>query len=67
MRRSLRWVIAAVVGIGVLGGVGTFTLLAQASAPTITAAPAFTATQLAAYAGNDWVENGGDIETDRYS
>ena len=67
MRRSLRWVIAAVVGIGVLGGVGTFTLLAQASAPTITAAPAFTATQLAAYAGNDWVENGGDIENDRYS
>ncbi len=66
MRRSLRWVIAAVVGIGALA-VGATSLLAQGGASGITAAPAFTSAQLAAYAGDDWVENGGDIENDRYS
>ena len=33
----------------------------------ITPSPAYTAAQLDAYAGNDWLSNGGDLKDDRYS
>jgi glucose dehydrogenase len=67
MRRRLRWVIAGVVVIGVLGAVGSATLLARETTSAITPTPALTPADVTAYAGNDWNENGGDVENDRYS
>ena len=51
---------------------GSALLLAGAEASAratvaIPLAPAFTSAQLSAYAGNDWISNGGDLADDRYS
>jgi alcohol dehydrogenase (cytochrome c) len=51
---------------------GSALLLAGAEASAratvaIPLAPAFTTAQLSAYAGNDWISNGGDLADDRYS
>src|SRR5579871_4458195 len=67
MRRRLRWLVACVVGGGVLGGVGAATLVARESSSAITPTPNLTPSQTTAYAGVDWNENGGDVEGDRYS
>jgi quinohemoprotein ethanol dehydrogenase len=39
----------------------------HSSTVAITPAPAYTAAQLDAYAGTDWLSNGGDLSDDRYS
>ena len=67
MRRRVRWLVACVVGVGVLGGVGSATLLAHQTSSAITPTPNLTPAQTTAYAGVDWTENGGDVENDRYS
>jgi len=46
------------------GIVGTNTVLNPTAVPQ---APAFSAAQLSAYAGNDWLSIGGDLAGDRYS
>ena len=68
MRRRRRLVIAGLVFV--VGALAAFssTLFARSVRPlAITPAPAFTAAQTNAYAGNDWIENGGDIRNDRFS
>jgi glucose dehydrogenase len=51
-----------------VGGLAASSLVAQGSSlPAITVAPAFSIAQVSAYAGDDWTENGGDVENDRYS
>jgi quinohemoprotein ethanol dehydrogenase len=67
MRRRLRLLIVGVVVVGVLGGVGAATLLARETSSAITPTPVLTAADVTAYAGNDWNENGGDVENDRFS
>src|ERR1700691_2067208 len=66
MRRHWRLVVAGLVGICVLG-VCAPTLFAQPSSGPIVGAPAFTPAETTAYAGDNWIENGGDVENDRYS
>jgi len=39
----------------------------RSSSTAITPSPAYTISQLDAYAGNDWISNGGDLKDDRYS
>ena len=67
MRRRIRWVVAGLVGIGVLGGVGAATLVAQGSTLAITPTPPLTPAQSTTYAGADWTANGGDVQNDRFS
>ena len=67
MRRRIRCVVAGLVGIGVLGGVGAATLVAQGSTLAITPTPPLTPAQSTTYAGADWTSNGGDVQNDRFS
>jgi alcohol dehydrogenase (cytochrome c) len=67
MRGRLRWVIAGLLGIGVLAGVGATTLFASSTSLAITPVPYLSGSVVTAYAGDNWVENGGDVENDRYS
>jgi glucose dehydrogenase len=55
-------VIVAVIAAGAAVSIGQITSGAQ-----IPLAPQFTAAQLNAYAGANWISNGGDLSNDRYS
>ncbi len=59
--RPVRWAISGLMAVVCLFALSATTALARS--PKISA----TDKALAAYAGNDWVENGGDVENDRYS
>ncbi len=48
-------------------GVGASTAAQGSAKVSITLAPAFTVAQLDAYAGDDWISNGGDLKSSRYS
>ena len=65
MRATLRSAIALGVLECVLGA--ALARSAGAAQPVIVAAPAFTATQLAAEPGKDWPTNGGNVLNQRYS
>src|SRR4051812_6937535 len=62
-RRALALVLVVVVAGLIVAAVGRGTSDKEA----ITRAPAFTAAQLAAPAGADWLTNGGGVTNDRYS
>jgi quinohemoprotein ethanol dehydrogenase len=51
----------------VLAAAGGATPLAKSAAFVIPGAPAFSAQQLSAYAGDDWLNAGGSLRDDRYS
>jgi glucose dehydrogenase len=55
-------VVVAVVAVGATMAIGQITSTAQ-----ISFAPAFTGKQLNAYAGANWLVNGGDLKQDRFS
>ena len=66
VRRSmllLPLVLLAVVGISTSGASGS----PAKSSVTITPSPAFSASDMAAAAGNDWISAGGGLTDDRYS
>jgi quinohemoprotein ethanol dehydrogenase len=65
MRRRTKVVlVSAVLGVAAIVSLS----LATASTRHLTASPpAFTAKQLGALAGNDWIASGGNVQNDRYS
>jgi quinohemoprotein ethanol dehydrogenase len=68
MHRIHRGVLAPLAFGLVLLAVGAGISSASSSRTTaITPSPAYSASQLDAYAGNDWLSNGGDLSDDRYS
>jgi glucose dehydrogenase len=67
LRRSKKVLIGGVVTVAVIAGLATVAIGSITSGAQIPLAPQFTAAQLNAYAGNDWITNGGDIKNDRYS
>ena len=67
LRRSKKVVIGGVLTVAVIAGAATMAVGSITSGAQIPLAPQFTAAQLNAYAGNDWITNGGDIKNDRYS
>jgi len=62
MYRGILWGALAVAGL-----VATAAVAQQATAPEIVPVPAFSATQLLAPPGTDWITNGGNIYNQRYS
>jgi glucose dehydrogenase len=60
--------VAGFTGVAVIGALvaGASSLLAASPTP-ITPVPYLSDSVLATYAGDNWVENGGDVENDRYS
>jgi len=70
MRKSravLLGFVAALAAAAILGGVMSGGASAISRASTITPAPAFTAAQLTARPGNDWLTAGGDLTSQRFS
>ena len=59
--------VAALLAAAILGGVMSGGASAISRASTITPAPAFTAAQLTATPGADWLTAGGDLTSQRYS
>src|SRR3954470_24110656 len=62
-----RWQTVVVLAVGIAVAAATAGRGNGDNAPSITRAPAFTAAQLNAAAGNDWLTNGGSITNERYS
>jgi quinohemoprotein ethanol dehydrogenase len=67
LRSSKKVLIGGVLTVAVIAGAATMAVGSITSGAQIPLAPQFTAAQLNAYAGNDWITNGGDIKNDRYS
>jgi glucose dehydrogenase len=64
---SRKVIVGAVVAVAVIAG-GAATAIGQiTSASQIPVAPAFTAADLNAYAGANWISTGGDLQGDRHS
>ena len=67
LSRSKKVVVGGVVTVAVIAGAATMAVGSITSGAQIPLAPQFTAAQLNAYAGNDWITNGGNAGNDRYS
>jgi quinohemoprotein ethanol dehydrogenase len=67
LRISKKVIAGGVVAVAVIAG-GAATAIGQiTSATAIPVAPPFSAVQLNAYAGADWISTGGDLQGDRHS
>src|ERR1700729_4489722 len=62
-----RIIMQAGVLAGVIVGLAVSVAVAQQAAPEISAAPAFSAQQLQAPPGENWLTNGGSVFNQRYS
>jgi glucose dehydrogenase len=67
LRSSKKLVVGGVVTIAVVVTGATMAIGQITSGAQIPLAPQFTAAQLNAYAGNDWISTGGDVQGDRHS
>src|SRR5579875_902535 len=67
MRFGRKAVFAAATALVLVAALAVAATASAKSTVSITAAPAWTAAQLAAPAGNDWLSTGGDLGNERYS
>jgi len=66
-RHSKKIALAGVVVVAVIAAAATVSIGQITSGAQIPLTPQFTAAQLNAYAGDNWLTNGGDLKNDRYS